>query len=262
MVAVATPIGADLLVIIGLAALIIPGLIAITLFAVTGPVIEIERRPVVSALRRSADLARQQFWTMALLGTLPLLLTYVLESQVPHSDRPGAVLPFIAVRIIGEAVVQAATGLLLVELCYRLRAAGPSARPQRPADRCLNCSSERARTGHERRVTSPVGDLAMNPVVARSLTRRGSVKGGAMPNLSPVTFLDARYSEENAQEIPWPDAVAQLERAGLFWVSSVRADGRPHVTPVVRSGWTARCISAAGQVSRSRRTWRPTGTAR
>ena len=121
-------IGADLLVallvIIGLAALIIPGLIVITLFAVTGPVIEIEQRPVFSALRRSAGLARQHFWTVALLGTLPLILTYLLESQVPHPDRPGAILAFIAVRCIGEAIVQAATGLLLVELCYRLRAAG------------------------------------------------------------------------------------------------------------------------------------------
>jgi Pyridoxamine 5'-phosphate oxidase len=56
---------------------------------------------------------------------------------------------------------------------------------------------------------------------------------GAMPNLSPVAFLDGRYSEEDAQATPWPDAVAQLEKAGLFWVSSVRTDGRPHVTPVV-----------------------------
>ena len=60
-----------------------------------------------------------------------------------------------------------------------------------------------------------------------------------MPNLSPVTSLDARYSEENAQPTPWPDAVTHLERAGLFWVSSVRADGRPHVTPVV-AVWTPR----------------------
>ena len=60
---------------------------------------------------------------MTLLGTLPLVLSYVLESQVPHPDRPGVILTFIAVRGVGEAVVQAATGLLLVELCYRLRAA-------------------------------------------------------------------------------------------------------------------------------------------
>ena len=93
-------IGADLmvalLVIIGLVALIIPGLIVITLFAVTGPVIEIERRPVFAALRRSAVLARQHFWTVVLLGTLPLLLSDLLESQVPRPDRPGAILTFIA----------------------------------------------------------------------------------------------------------------------------------------------------------------------
>jgi hypothetical protein len=83
-------------------------------------------RPALRAGRLSHQLgylARQHFWTVALLGTLPLLLTYVLESQVPHPDKPGAILPFVAVRVIGEAVVQAATGLLLVELCYRLRAA-------------------------------------------------------------------------------------------------------------------------------------------
>ena len=58
-----------------------------------------------------------------------------------------------------------------------------------------------------------------------------------MPNHVPRTTLDARYSEENAQAAAWPDAVARLERAGLFWVSTVRADGRPHVTPVV-AVWT------------------------
>ena len=86
-------IGADLmialLVIIGLVALIIPGLIVITLFAVTGPVIEIERRPVFGALRRSAALARQHFWTVVLLGTLPLLLSDWLESQVPRRTGLG-----------------------------------------------------------------------------------------------------------------------------------------------------------------------------
>lgn len=50
---------------------------------------------------------------------------------------------------------------------------------------------------------------------------------------SPVTTLDARYSGENAQATPWADALARLQEAGLFWVSIVRPDGRPHVTPVV-----------------------------
>ena len=54
-----------------------------------------------------------------------------------------------------------------------------------------------------------------------------------MPDQSPRATLDARYSQEGAQAMPWPSAVARLEQAGLFWVSTVRADGRPHVTPVV-----------------------------
>ncbi len=54
-----------------------------------------------------------------------------------------------------------------------------------------------------------------------------------MPNDDPRTTFDARYSDKDAAAIPWPEAVNHLEQAGLFWVSSVRADGRPHVTPVV-----------------------------
>ncbi len=54
-----------------------------------------------------------------------------------------------------------------------------------------------------------------------------------MPSHSPLTTLDARYSGQNAQAVPWPDALARLEKAELFWVSTVRPDGRPHVTPVV-----------------------------
>ena len=51
-----------LVVVIGLIALVIPGLILINLFAVVGPVVEIENRPVFAALRRSAHLVRQHFW--------------------------------------------------------------------------------------------------------------------------------------------------------------------------------------------------------
>jgi hypothetical protein len=54
-----------------------------------------------------------------------------------------------------------------------------------------------------------------------------------MTDQGPRATLDARYSEQNAQATPWPDAVALLKQAGLFWVSTVRPDGRPHVTPVV-----------------------------
>jgi hypothetical protein len=54
-----------------------------------------------------------------------------------------------------------------------------------------------------------------------------------MPNDLPRTTIDARYGEPDGHATPWPDAVIHLEQADLFWVSTVRTDGRPHVTPVV-----------------------------
>jgi hypothetical protein len=73
----------------------------------------------------------------------------------------------------------------------------------------------------------------MNLADAGGLTLWLINERGAVPNQSPRATLDARYSEETAQATPWPNAMAHLEQAGLFWVSTVRADGRPHVTPVV-----------------------------
>jgi hypothetical protein len=49
----------------------------------------------------------------------------------------------------------------------------------------------------------------------------------------PIATLDTRYSQNQAEASPWSMAIALLEQAELFWVSSVRLDGRPHVTPVV-----------------------------
>jgi hypothetical protein len=54
-----------------------------------------------------------------------------------------------------------------------------------------------------------------------------------MTSHQPLTSLDARYSGENARAVPWKEALDRVEQAGLFWVATVRRDGRPHVTPVV-----------------------------
>jgi general stress protein 26 len=50
---------------------------------------------------------------------------------------------------------------------------------------------------------------------------------------TPVTTLDRRYSDPRATAAGWDQTREALETAELFWVSTVRADGRPHVTPVV-----------------------------
>ena len=49
----------------------------------------------------------------------------------------------------------------------------------------------------------------------------------------PITKLDTRHSGPNGVVTPWEETRRVLETAELFWLSTVRADGRPHVTPLV-----------------------------
>jgi nitroimidazol reductase NimA-like FMN-containing flavoprotein (pyridoxamine 5'-phosphate oxidase superfamily) len=50
---------------------------------------------------------------------------------------------------------------------------------------------------------------------------------------TPVTAIDQRYSSAKAVAISWDQTRSVLESAELFWLTTVRVDGRPHVTPVV-----------------------------
>jgi general stress protein 26 len=50
---------------------------------------------------------------------------------------------------------------------------------------------------------------------------------------TPVTSLDQRYSSPKASAISWSDTERAIESAELFWLTTVRTDGRPHVTPLV-----------------------------
>ncbi len=54
-----------------------------------------------------------------------------------------------------------------------------------------------------------------------------------MARSEPVIELDSRFSSEDASATTWADAREQLERAQVYWLSTVRADGRPHVTPLI-----------------------------
>jgi hypothetical protein len=50
---------------------------------------------------------------------------------------------------------------------------------------------------------------------------------------NPVTTLDPRFSGPDASATSWDETRHALEAAQLFWISTVRRDGRPHVTPLV-----------------------------
>src|SRR5579863_10155233 len=49
----------------------------------------------------------------------------------------------------------------------------------------------------------------------------------------PVTKVDERFGQPGVGPTSWDDTRAAIEAAQLFWVTTVRADGRPHVTPLV-----------------------------
>jgi general stress protein 26 len=50
---------------------------------------------------------------------------------------------------------------------------------------------------------------------------------------SPTAQIDMRFSDPEAGPTPWPDAARVLAEAELYWLTTVRADGRPHVTPLI-----------------------------
>lgn len=124
-------IAADLLVslavLAGLVLLVIPGLVVLTLFAVVGPVIEIEHRKVFAAMRRSVRLTRAHPWTTLLVAAVPLALTGEVEALAPEPHHAGEIAEFLILRGVAEGIVEACIALILVELCFALIDAQPPA---------------------------------------------------------------------------------------------------------------------------------------
>lgn len=49
-----------------------------------------------------------------------------------------------------------------------------------------------------------------------------------MAGMDPVAELDSRFSGGAAIAHEWTQVVRRLETAEMFWLSTVRPDGRPH----------------------------------
>jgi PPOX class probable F420-dependent enzyme len=54
-----------------------------------------------------------------------------------------------------------------------------------------------------------------------------------MNSVEPHAKLDDRFSAPGAAATPWEKARQVLEAAEIYWITTVRADGRPHVTPLI-----------------------------
>lgn len=74
------------------------------------------------------------------------------------------------------------------------------------------------------------------------------------PAKEPSTELDARYSSAlnprpgaaDVTPTEWAQAQCQLQSAEIFWVSTVRPDGRLHVTPVIAAWHEGRLFFSTG----------------
>jgi general stress protein 26 len=53
-----------------------------------------------------------------------------------------------------------------------------------------------------------------------------------MTNGEPAAQLVEEFSDPDATALPWAEVVGVLESAEMFWLSTVRRDGRPHVAPL------------------------------
>jgi general stress protein 26 len=53
-----------------------------------------------------------------------------------------------------------------------------------------------------------------------------------MPETEPVAQLNEGFSEPGAATRPWAEVAEALSRSEMFWLSTVRRDGRPHLTPL------------------------------
>jgi hypothetical protein len=54
-----------------------------------------------------------------------------------------------------------------------------------------------------------------------------------MATAEPVTTLDPRFSSAGVAPTAWAAGRSALERAQVDWLTTVRPNGRPHVTPLV-----------------------------
>lgn len=54
-----------------------------------------------------------------------------------------------------------------------------------------------------------------------------------MAVMNPVTELQRPYSDEGTEATSWATGRKYLDTAEVYWISTVRPDGRPHVTPMI-----------------------------
>jgi general stress protein 26 len=66
----------------------------------------------------------------------------------------------------------------------------------------------------------------------------------------PVAELEPQFSSDTATPTPWAEACEHLATAKVYWLSTVRPDGRPHVTPIAALWLDDALYFSTGQTER------------
>jgi hypothetical protein len=105
---------------LGLVLFVVPGVAAMTLLGIVGPLVNIERLSVREALRRSVRLVRPRFWLAFVSITVPVLAEEALEHPVTSALWNESFLVGFLVNVGFALAVGATVGLLEVTLAHDL----------------------------------------------------------------------------------------------------------------------------------------------
>jgi general stress protein 26 len=75
-----------------------------------------------------------------------------------------------------------------------------------------------------------------------------------MPEIEPAAQLNEGFSQPHAAAPPWAEVARVLSESEMFWLSTVRRDGRPHVTPlpgIWADGRTYFCVGSHEQKAKN-----------
>jgi general stress protein 26 len=90
-------------------------------------------------------------------------------------------------------------------------------------------------SAHDRTIGACLARDEFRAPVASTLRADAPTARGALmvqPTTDLTGELDARFSEPDATAVWWSDVLRTFEANEIFWLSTVRKDGRPHVTPL------------------------------
>jgi hypothetical protein len=71
-----------------------------------------------------------------------------------------------------------------------------------------------------------------------------------MTDREPTAELDPTFSSADAIATTWTEALSELEHAEVFWLATVRPDGRPHCTPLISVWLDGACWFVTGPSER------------